>query len=137
VVYAARKKGGYMGFIKEWKEKIKMINDREELNIEIEDTNRRNYLVLKSGNLRFLISYRSLVALSVGKNYYINSNYTKKNSRNRVSACSRTTDNHFQGFFQGCSKHWSNYPMVDFSEDVDNIPYLRQMEGYLNIAGSF
>jgi hypothetical protein len=131
------KKGGYMGFIKEWKERIKMINDREELNIEIEDTNRRNYLVLKSGNLRFLISYRSLVALSVGKNYYINSNYTKKNSRNRVSACSHTTDKHFKEFFRGCGKHWSNYPVVDFLEDADNIPYLRQIRRYLNIAGSF
>lgn len=124
-----------MAFMKDWKEKIKNINRVEGLNLEIADTNRRNYVILKSGNLRFLVSYRSLVALSVGNNYYINSCYTKENSRKGVSACSPTTNKHLSLFCTESHKHWSGHTISDFADDAENIPFLRQLKSYFNISG--
>lgn len=125
-----------MGFMKDWKASIKGINKVHGMNLEIEDTNRRNYVILKDGSLRFLISYHSLVALSVNDKVFINENYTRKTKRGSITACSVTTGKHLNEFCKD-SKHWSENLVVEFDDTNGFIPYLSQFSDHFNLKGVY
>lgn len=119
--------------MKEIKGLIADLKESTGQDVELIKTNRSNYMVLRIGNAQYLTSYRSLVAMSVGGNTMINSNYTGKNKRGGVTACSVTTGKHFKEF---AGYGWNNAVLVDFN-DVTDLPNLKDMARRFNTRGSF
>lgn len=112
------------------------MNDRFGFEAELVNTNRRNFMVIRINKVaEFLISYSSLVALSVNGKYAINENYTGKNKKGGYTACSPTTRKHFGEFMPG---HWTSAEsIIPFDGEAAKMPYIEELSQYFNISGRY